>query len=167
MAGSRPIYLEPSLANPFLVFFTISCWEKSETLSSGYNLPRFWEVSYSARDATNYTDLVPTNLRSCWLGPCMTIKWQQPDFRQNKKYIEIYVTWLYLVFMYILPFLLLTVLNGLIYAEVSFLVGCDTISYHLHLWWLRMCRWDEQEMWGQSSLGVRQINKTIFPHWKT
>ena len=40
-------------------------------------------------------------------------------FRQNKKYIEIYVTWLYLVFMYILPFLLLTVLNGLIYAEVS------------------------------------------------
>ena len=100
------------------------------------------------------------------LGPCMTIKWQQPDFRQNKKYIEIYVTWLYLVFMYILPFLLLTVLNGLIYAEVSFLVGCDTISFHLHLWWLRMCRWDEQEMWGQSSLGVRQINKTIFPHRK-
>ena len=54
-------------------------------------------------------------------------------FRQNKKYIEIYVTWLYLVFMYILPFLLLTVLNGLIYAEVSIsVVQESSIDLSLH-----------------------------------
>ena len=84
---------------------------------SGYNLPRFWEVSYSARDATNYTDLVPTTLRSPMTKVLNPI--DRSRFRQNKKYIEIYVTWLYLVFMYILPFLLLTILNGMIYAEVS------------------------------------------------
>ena len=41
------------------------------------------------------------------------------NLRQNKKYIEVYVTWLYFVFMYIVPCVLLTVLNCLIYAEVS------------------------------------------------
>jgi len=70
--------------------------------SFGYNLPRFFEVTYQHRREDNITQLevVPTSLR------------------RDEHYIEVYVTWLYLIFMYILPFTLLAVLNIVIYREI-------------------------------------------------
>jgi len=73
-------------------------------LSIGYNLPRFWEVTwaqvYSPALAANITEVVPTQLR------------------ENKTYIEVYINWLYLIFLYLTPICLLSVLNILIYREV-------------------------------------------------
>jgi len=37
----------------------------------------------------------------------------------NEAYISVYMSWLYLVFMYFIPFSCLVVLNLLIYREVS------------------------------------------------
>ena len=39
--------------------------------------------------------------------------------RTNATYINVYINWLYLVFMYLLPFVCLAVFNLLIYREVS------------------------------------------------
>lgn len=73
--------------------------------STLYNLPRFWEVSnqvnyYEALNTTIYCP-VPSSLR------------------QNYTYITVYIHWMYLVFLYILPFSSLAVLNSAIYRQVS------------------------------------------------
>lgn len=70
-----------------------------------YNLPRFWEVSnqanyYEAFNTTIYCP-VPSSLR------------------QNSTYISVYIHWMYLWFLYILPFSSLAVLNACIYRQVS------------------------------------------------
>ena len=67
-------------------------------------MPRFWEVtwsnSYSPGLNKNTTEVVPTMLRL------------------NQYYIEIYINWMYLIFLYLAPFSLLAVFNILIYREV-------------------------------------------------
>ena len=67
-------------------------------------MPRFWEVtwsnSYSPVLNKNTTEVVPTMLRL------------------NQYYIEIYINWMYLIFLYLAPFSLLAVFNILIYREV-------------------------------------------------
>ena len=72
--------------------------------STLYNLPRFWEVTWKTisygESIGNETVVVPTSLRN------------------DEVYIGIYITWLYLVVMYIVPFLSLAVFNLLIYFEV-------------------------------------------------
>lgn len=60
-----------------------------------YNIPRFFEVSWEAGGVPEMTSL-----------------------RQNEYYISIYITWMYLVFMYVLPFGGLSVLNMLIFLDV-------------------------------------------------
>ena len=67
-------------------------------------MPRFWEVtwssSYSPLLNKNTTEVVPTMLRL------------------DQYYIEIYINWMYLIFLYLAPFSLLAVFNILIYREV-------------------------------------------------
>ncbi|TRY63429.1 hypothetical protein TCAL_12380 [Tigriopus californicus] len=89
-----------------LCTYTRACWYVfGITLFAGvYNLPRFWEVSwYSSFDHEfnqTRTDIIPTALRD------------------NQIYISVYITWMYLVVMYIIPFCSLAVLNLIIYHEV-------------------------------------------------
>ncbi|XP_068081537.1 FMRFamide receptor [Anabrus simplex] len=72
--------------------------------STLYNLPRFWEVrrelEYSEEYNTTVYIVVPTELRN------------------NHTYISVYIHWLYLVFLYFLPFSCLAVLNTAIYRQV-------------------------------------------------
>lgn len=73
-------------------------------LSLLYNIPRFWEVTWQT---TFYPELEVniTNVAST-------------ELRENPTYINIYITWLYLVVMYIVPFSCLALFNLMIYREV-------------------------------------------------
>ena len=70
-----------------------------------YNITRFrevtWHTSYYADIGANVTAVMPTALRD------------------NPTYISVYITWLYLVVMYIVPFTCLAAFNLLIYHQVS------------------------------------------------
>lgn len=72
----------------------------------GYNLVRFFEVTWFEHvkvvDGVNVTvvDITTT------------------EMRQNELYISIYITWSYLVFMYVIPFGGLSVLNLLMFLDV-------------------------------------------------
>ena len=69
-----------------------------------YNLTRFWEVTWEIQFIpeleANITNVQPTELR------------------QHATYIRVYITWCYLVVMYIVPFSCLALFNLLIYREV-------------------------------------------------
>nr|WDS50847.1 FMRFamide receptor like protein [Palaemon carinicauda] len=68
-----------------------------------YNLPRFWEVSYMVCRQNGEEErviVIPSPLR------------------QNDQYIQIYIMWMYLFVMYLIPFLSLMVFNSFIYKEV-------------------------------------------------
>lgn len=70
--------------------------------STLYNLPRFFEASRNEvfhRNTTVYI-VVPSELR------------------QDGMYISLYVHWLYLLFIYFIPFSLMAVLNAAIYRQV-------------------------------------------------
>jgi hypothetical protein len=73
-------------------------------LSSLYNLPRFWEVTWKTVYYRGYNEtetiVAPTSLRD------------------DGVYIGVYMTCLYLVVMYIVPFISLAVFNLWIYLEV-------------------------------------------------
>lgn len=73
--------------------------------STLYNLSRFWEIEVSEDKylETNTTVYVVT----------------MSSLRRNKIYISVYIHWLYMVFIYFLPFSCLAVLNGAIYRQVS------------------------------------------------
>lgn len=73
--------------------------------STLYNLPRFWEVqlvelTYDSKYNTTLYEVSMTQLRD------------------NPVYISIYIHWLYLIFIYFLPFTSLAVLNAAIYQQV-------------------------------------------------
>ncbi|XP_068219857.1 FMRFamide receptor-like isoform X1 [Palaemon carinicauda] len=67
-----------------------------------YNLPRFWEHYYEEhqRDGKKFFLIKPTALR------------------QNYVYQQVYITWIYLIVQYLIPFLSLLILNSQIYLEV-------------------------------------------------
>ncbi|XP_059616844.1 FMRFamide receptor-like [Phlebotomus argentipes] len=67
-----------------------------------YNLPRFWEVRVQEFDFKG------------GVVYCVTAS----EMRLDTYYIEIYIHWLYLIFIYVLPFSQLAILNSLIYAQV-------------------------------------------------
>ncbi|XP_055711920.1 FMRFamide receptor-like [Phlebotomus papatasi] len=67
-----------------------------------YNLPRFFEVS------------VDEHIFRGGVVYCVTAS----EMRSDSYYIEIYIHWLYLIFIYVLPFSQLAILNSLIYAQV-------------------------------------------------
>ena len=69
-----------------------------------YNVPRFFEVTwqgvYDAEAGINRTEVTPTSLR------------------RNSTYIKVYITWLYFVVMYIVPFACLAAFNLRIYLQI-------------------------------------------------
>lgn len=72
-----------------------------------YNIPRFFEVSWEVVTITT-----PQNTTE------QHVEVQMTSMRESKAYISIYITWMYLVFMYVLPFGGLSVLNMLMYLDV-------------------------------------------------
>lgn len=71
--------------------------------SLAYNIPRYWEVTVVEH---NDADL---GFIFCVLAS---------DIRRNKRYIKIYIQWMYLVFVYFVPFISLALLNTLIYKQI-------------------------------------------------
>ncbi|XP_069988013.1 FMRFamide receptor [Penaeus vannamei] len=67
-----------------------------------YNLPRFWEVTYKVCEFEDFSFVivVPSKLR------------------QNDYYKQVYIMWMYLLIMYLIPFLSLMIFNTFIYREV-------------------------------------------------
>lgn len=65
-----------------------------------YNLSRFFEITWHVDEISGKADIVTTAMR------------------QNAVYISVYITWMYLVFMYALPFSGLSVLNMLMFLDV-------------------------------------------------
>ncbi|XP_072383943.1 FMRFamide receptor [Diabrotica undecimpunctata] len=72
--------------------------------SAMYNLPKLWETTvqkeWSERDNTTIY--------------CV----RESELRGNETYIHIYIHWLYLICMYLVPFVALAVLNACIYRQV-------------------------------------------------
>lgn len=86
--------------------------------STLYNLPRFWEVqlvelTYDSKYNTTLYEVSMTQLRD------------------NPVYISIYIHWLYLIFIYFLPFTSLAVLNAAIYQQVNDKVNL-VVNYQEH-----------------------------------
>jgi len=65
-----------------------------------YNIPRWLEITWTPAETGVGAYASPTQLR------------------ENKDYIDIYVNWMYLVFMYIIPFSCLAILNLLTFLEI-------------------------------------------------
>lgn len=70
-----------------------------------YNITRFWEVALCECVHNDYN--VPV------------YRVHPSSLRNNPSYIKIYIHWMYLIFMYFIPFGFLTVLNTAIYRQVS------------------------------------------------
>merc|ERR1712038_1742565 len=94
-------------------------------LALGYNLPRFFEVKvYEVEDCKTFS-LAPgldtsASSQSGNVTNCFNVTdVATTDLRNNDIYIEIYMTWMYFVFMYIIPFSLLAVFNFLIYRKIK------------------------------------------------
>ncbi|KAK3858561.1 hypothetical protein Pcinc_035259 [Petrolisthes cinctipes] len=68
-----------------------------------YNLPRFWEVTY--------TECIISE--EIWFGTV-----DATDLRRNEYYVSIYIMWMYLFVMYLIPFLSLIIFNYFIYKRV-------------------------------------------------
>jgi len=81
-----------------------SCVVIMGTAALIYNIPRFFEVTwknaYNEQEQLNRTQVIPTKLR------------------QNETYISVYITWMYLVVMYIVPFTCLALFNLRIYIQI-------------------------------------------------
>lgn len=73
-----------------------------------YNLPKFFEAT----------------IQSEWYpDENITVYCVKPtEFRQNDLYVRIYIHWCYLIFIYLLPFISLAILNGCIYRQVSLIL---------------------------------------------
>lgn len=69
-----------------------------------YNLPKLWEGSVEMHWSEEYNTTLYCP--------------QQSSFRDNHLYQEIYIHWMYLICMYLLPFGSLAVLNACIYRQV-------------------------------------------------
>lgn len=69
-----------------------------------YNITRFWEVTVKKCMHTGYGQYVYQVYPS--------------ELRDDKRYISIYIHWMYLVIMYFIPFGSLAVLNAAIYNQV-------------------------------------------------
>lgn len=80
-----------------------------------YNLPRLWEgmvrAEYYEKENITVYCARPTNLRN------------------DPLFISIYIQWCYLIFIYLIPFVSLAVLNAAIYRQVRFVF----ISKYMHV----------------------------------
>lgn len=85
--------------------------------STLYNLSRFWEVTLIEQCHTEYNTTVYVPVAS--------------SLRNNRIYISVYIHWLYMLFIYFLPFSCLAVLNAAIYRQVSVLVCLSTFILNI------------------------------------
>ncbi|XP_040578439.2 FMRFamide receptor [Lepeophtheirus salmonis] len=69
-----------------------------------YNIPRFFEITRT----TVYDPKTQANISQV----------NATDLRRNSTYISVYITWMYLVVMYIIPFSCLAMFNLLIYRAI-------------------------------------------------
>ncbi|KAK9891705.1 hypothetical protein WA026_016503 [Henosepilachna vigintioctopunctata] len=76
-------------------------------ISVMYNITRFWESSIQSEwwPEKNVTIYCPT----------------ASSLRRNKTYTTIYIHWCYFIFIYLLPFLGIAVLNAAIYRQVRYI----------------------------------------------
>ena len=90
---------------------------------SGYNLPRFWEVTWAQTYSTvlgrNVTEVEPTNLRQhqvyIEVGHNTRKVSKGATLYSNLNVLQVYINWLYLIFLYLTPISILTVFNIRIY----------------------------------------------------
>ena len=114
-----PLRYAESITNPlfYLIFYSFS--RSTDFISYGrtklaiffiflfslaYNFSRFFEVTWKE------VPVQGTNETSVSVFPT--------PMRENTIYVTVYITWMYLVFMYALPFGGLSVLNTLMYLDV-------------------------------------------------
>ena len=64
-------------------------------------------------------------LQHCQIGNITFTAVVMTDMRENETYIKIYINWLYLIVMYLVPFLSLLVFNFFIYKQVGGFYGMD------------------------------------------
>lgn len=79
--------------------YVIGCW----VFSVLYNLPHFWEVNVR-----------PVNYDENTVVYCLGAS----ALRRDRDYVNIYIHWMSLVILYIIPFTTLAILNALIYRQV-------------------------------------------------
>lgn len=79
--------------------YVIGCW----TFSLLFNLPHFWEVQVR-----------PVPYEDGTVVYCLGAS----DLRRDRDYVNIYIHWMSLVVLYIVPFTTLAILNSLIYRQV-------------------------------------------------
>lgn len=79
--------------------YVIGCW----TFSLVFNLPHFWDVNVH-----------PMNYDEDTVVYCLSAS----DLRSDRDYVNIYIHWMSLVVLYIIPFTTLAILNTLIYRQV-------------------------------------------------
>ena len=86
-----------------------------------YNLPRFFEITWTYSEpvsAAQLTDAHALGESAQNASASARAEIITTSLRENPIYISVYITWMYLVFMYALPFSGLTVLNILIFLDV-------------------------------------------------
>ena len=87
------------------------------SLAVVYNIPRFFELTWTPKLGDVGTNNATLATASNATGSVL-VELDGTDLRKDATYIKVYVTWMYLVFMYIAPFLSLAVLNLLIFLEI-------------------------------------------------
>ena len=85
-----------------------------------YNVPRFFEVSWNTTAAPTDDGTEVNNENDTEVAIETEPQVGMSSIRSNRYYISIYITWMYLVFMYVLPFGGLSVLNMLIFLDVRY-----------------------------------------------
>ncbi len=92
-----------------------------------YNISRFFEITWisSIDPDTNTTRSITLISSSCPGLPAsfsflLSLEVSMTEMRQNSVYVSVYITWMYLVFMYTLPFTGLSVLNLLMFLDVRY-----------------------------------------------
>lgn len=83
-----------------------------------YNLPKLWE----------------TKIRNEWHPEANVTVYcpRATPLRQNELYIKLYINWLYLIFIYLIPFIGLALLNAAIYRQVCILLTNLLIFFLLY-----------------------------------
>ena len=86
--------------------------------NSGYNLPRFWEVTwvrnFSPALGRNITEVEPTELRQDEVY--IEVSGEKSEvWIPSIDCAQVYINWLYLIFLYLTPISILTVFNIRIY----------------------------------------------------
>ena len=87
-------------------------------VQSGYNLPRFWEVTwvrnFSPALGRNITEVEPTELRQDEVY--IEVSGEESEvWIPSIDCAQVYINWLYLIFLYLTPISILTVFNIRIY----------------------------------------------------